>query len=408
MKSKDYRVLFLTNQYLPLPKVCEICIKNVREALFKMGIKSDVLQFAGDEGIVEIKPMGNVYSIGCGISKMAILDKNKIDRFWRRAKVVYRWPLRYRYSQNKKYRKTINKLCYEHKYDVVIGFPWPADLAVASIGLNNFILYELDVLGNNPLIKGTVKKIFRYRIKSIEKKLYESASLIIHMEFFRDYFSQSKFLKYSDKTVYADIPNLLPLKRVNVVKEDAIIKCVYFGSLVKNMRDPNYLLKVIKAVSEEISLQCEFYTRGDCEDILQEASLCEPKVIKHNGYVSHEKVIRIQNDTDFLLSIGNSLTGDDRSLPSKTIEYISTGKPIIHINGGINDSAITYLKKYGSACIIDPKDDFIDNVHKVKAFIRSTKGKRLEFAEIEEKFYKNTPEYTANIIKDYIVNNVER
>ena len=42
------KVLFLARQYAPVPKVCEICVKRVRESLYTKGIMSDVLQFTGD------------------------------------------------------------------------------------------------------------------------------------------------------------------------------------------------------------------------------------------------------------------------------------------------------------------------------------------------------------------------
>ena len=109
-----------------------------------------------------------------------------------------------------------------------------------------------------------------------------------------------------------------------------------------------------------------------------------------------------QRETDVLVSIGNHLTGTDYSLPSKIIEYIAMGQPILHTYGGSNDSVIEYLDKYELGCVVYPDDDLMKNVEKVRDFIRNTKGKHVPFDEVKRVYYHNSPDYTAGIIKAFL------
>ena len=109
-----------------------------------------------------------------------------------------------------------------------------------------------------------------------------------------------------------------------------------------------------------------------------------------------------QEEVDVLVSIGNHLRGTDYSLPSKIIEYIALGKPILHIYGGSNDSVIEYLDKYALGCVIYPEEGIEKNVEKLELFIKHNKGNRIPFEQVKQKFYHNSPDYTAEIIKAFL------
>ncbi len=396
------RILFLARQYAPIPKVCEICVKRVRKSLYEKGIESDVLQFTGTEGIIEKTKYGNVYSIGAGTGLLDTTAKNKLRLFLKRAAVAHRFPFYYGYQLNNKYREKISELNASIQYDAIIGVSLPVDTAYAGIGFKRYIFYELDAITNTPQNTGRIKSLYRKRIEKIEKEVFDNSSLIIHMEFNRSYFQNRKYASYRNKSVFADIPNLTEFPRKNFDRGSNKFLFAYFGTLIRDIRSPEYLIRLIAATYSETNGRYMFYSRGNCEDILRESALRYPEVIYQMGYISSDEVVEIQNKADFLLSIGNKLTGDDRSLPSKILEYIAIGKPIIHIHGGDNDSAVEYLEKYGLACIINPEDDFNINVKKYLDFICVNAGKTVSYKAAKEMFPKNTPEYTADIIYNFI------
>lgn len=403
-KRNDYRVLFLTRQFAPLPKVSEICVKRVREALFERGIRSDVLQFTGREGVVQTDDIGIVFSAGAGEDRLNTTSKNKLTLFLNKALIAYRWPYYFTYAMNRKYLKTARKLCNDVGYDAVIGMALPVDTVLTGIKCNDFVFYELDAISNNPTNNGFVKSLLKRRVFRIEQLVMDKSALIIHMDFNKEYYSKESFSKYRKKSVYASIPNLIDFSIENEGnnKDKEFLLLSYFGTLMRNFRNPEYLIRLLESLSKQIPVRCEFYSRGNCEDILAEAELKNPGVIVPMGYVTPEEVVLAQNSADFLLSIGNSLSGEDRSLPSKILEYIAIGKPIIHISGGANDSALAYLKKYGLACIIDPNHDHDDNVASILSFIKNNAGVRVPFERVRQLFPENTPDYTADIIERFL------
>lgn len=144
-----------------------------------------------------------------------------------------------------------------------------------------------------------------------------------------------------------------------------------------------------------------FFSRGDCEDELRKAEKETGGKIKRMGYVSQDKLAFYMDKADFFLDIGNRLSGEDYSIPSKVIDYMSTGKPIIHVNG-TNDKVIDYLKLYGLAINISDSLSIDVAQQEVLRFIKDNKDKRVPFSELAIKFPKNTPEYTANILVNQI------
>jgi glycosyltransferase involved in cell wall biosynthesis len=216
--------------------------------------------------------------------------------------------------------------------------------------------------------------------------------------------------------VYTDIPELTRVASLEdnqnlengftkENKENQIVM-VYSGHLSKDYRSPTKLISLIKAMSETINISCLFFSRGDCEDELRQAEIDTNGIIKRMGYVSQEELSKYTHKADFLLDIGNRLSGEDYSLPSKVICYMAMGKPIIHING-VNDSAIKYLEKYGLAINISEESDIKDAAKQTIKFINSNRGKIIPFDEVAEKFPQNTPEYTAELIISQIQNRLK-
>ena len=178
---------------------------------------------------------------------------------------------------------------------------------------------------------------------------------------------------------------------------------VYSGHLSKEYRSPTILISLIKKIATVINVECLFFSRGDCEDELRKAEEDTKGIIRRMGYVSQEELSYYTDKADFLLDIGNRLSGEDYSLPSKVICYMAIGKPLIHLNG-VNDSAIDYLEKYGLSINIGDDTLSDDTIQSVLSFIINNRGKHIPFQEVETAFPQNTPAYTADIIINQINN----
>lgn len=396
------RILFVTKEYLPKPTPPGLCIMRVQKDLLDKGVQSDVLMVADSDGLYCHGDYGDVYSIKSGIS-FEKKKENIVGYLTVHVPMLFTWPVP-SYKRVDDYRRVIEKLDSERHYDAIIGTMFPPDVCVACSAFDHFFYYELDSLINNPMYKSGMKKYMRHRLIKLEKKLFDSAELIIHLNNNRVFYGKEKYKKYDKKSVYSDIPYLIENKSIGEdgtveiedVSRDQLLM-IYSGHLSKDYRPPFQLIELIKRISNHTRLKCLFFSRGDCEETLRQAEIETNGVIRRMGYVSQEILSVYMNRADFLLDIGNRLSGEDYSLPSKVIDYMSMGKPIIHMNG-VNDSAIEYLEKYGLALNVPEEFNDIYVEKNVMSFIKESRGKKQDFSEVAKRFPQNTPGYTADLI----------
>tara|TARA_B100001750_G_C15515656_1_gene606920 strand:+ start:379 stop:1698 length:1320 start_codon:yes stop_codon:yes gene_type:complete len=126
-------------------------------------------------------------------------------------------------------------------------------------------------------------------------------------------------------------------------KKNNCIKLVFIGTLYSGIRHPSGLLKLLNAASSDVSKKIEMHFFGPENDV--DTSLLNfPNIsIFFHGHVTREIALEQMLDSDFLVSIGNATKFQ---LPSKLIEYASTGKPILNISSIKNDSSSAFLSSY--------------------------------------------------------------
>ena len=241
------KVLFLVHQYEPNPKPCEVCIMRVQESLLRCGVKSDVLEYNGPEGLIKTSSFGEVYSIGAASPKVDTTTKSFVLKYLKKIPLLFRWPYLFKNNVREKYKRQVDYLDSINHYDAIIGATLPVDTAMVAAEYDKFIHYELDADANNPEYKRGIKKLYKGKLKRIECHLYDKAKMIIHMEFNRRYLKKYQGTPYQDKFVFSDIPNLIEptgaeTEIVQPVEER--VKLAYFGALVRDYRNPSYLIQL--------------------------------------------------------------------------------------------------------------------------------------------------------------------
>ena len=396
------KVLFLVDFYYPVSSANAICIKHLQESLLSQNISSDVICYGSKDGFLINNEFGSVYCVKNSLSLTRDFGKKPISFFEKIHNGII-WPLK-SIGVIKSYQKTINNLKKSNNYYGIVCSMRPIEAALSCLK-TDFVLYELDSITNNSDNLFGIKKYLIHRPNNIERIIYKKAGLIIHMRFHEKYYNNKKYLRYSAKSIFSDIPGLIDRKRFgnncNKRNDNKVLIC-YTGALDSSIRSPKYSLDLFKKVSERVGLELHFYSRGDCEEIINSKEYSN--FTFNEGYVSSEKISSVINNSDFLLNIGNHFSGQVSSLPSKTIEYISTGRPIIHIDGGDNDTAKNYIARCSNSLIISPNDSLDSNVEKVLIFLKKKIGFIEDFQVIKQQFKENLPSYTVNILLDYFAN----
>jgi glycosyltransferase involved in cell wall biosynthesis len=123
----------------------------------------------------------------------------------------------------------------------------------------------------------------------------------------------------------------------------------YFGSFFKKVREPDSFLELLRRIFKEYP---EFKTRiavhffGEVfEHFLKTFEKYDDlkENIHLHGLISRDDVPEAMSKMNFLLNISNN---SDFQLPSKSVDYMATGKPIVNIHSIENDMFKMFCEAY--------------------------------------------------------------
>lgn len=178
----------------------------------------------------------------------------------------------------------------------------------------------------------------------------------------------------------------------NIQFDHEKVNLLYTGVFYREIRDPEYLVKLISQMDKKTVLHiCGHF---DAAYEIKYKKLIEKGQLILHGNVSHEIMYNAIMEADYLVNVGNST---DMMLPSKLISYISTGKPIINIYQIKSCPTLNYLQNYNNNINLSQTDSIDDNIIKLNDFI----SKPIKIIPKEE-ILSNYRECTTS----YIVNNI--
>lgn len=138
---------------------------------------------------------------------------------------------------------------------------------------------------------------------------------------------------------------------------DAPIRLVFAGTLYEKIRNPGFLLALLsKTKSRMIPKKLEIHFYGPIGDCTKEFETYQDAInvwIFLHGSVDKAELSKIYAEADVLVNIGNATS---YQAPSKVIEYISTGLPILNITSISADSSIPMLDLYASALTLEQQN----------------------------------------------------
>jgi glycosyltransferase involved in cell wall biosynthesis len=147
------------------------------------------------------------------------------------------------------------------------------------------------------------------------------------------------------------IPPLVPEEKQgdqeDVFADDGTLRLVFIGTLYRTIRDPGPLLAAfVRLLQTDLASRLELHFFGgtnDCETRFNPyAGLIGKKVFLH-GTVPRARALAAMRQAATLINIGNETP---YQLPSKLLEYMASGRPIINFVSGPDDSSLGVLEKY--------------------------------------------------------------
>lgn len=326
----------------------------------------------------------------------------KLVRAWGVFLSYFKFPSRFAWYKKAYYRK-LNKINKEKKIDVIVSVSDPvcAHLAALKFKKKNpsvrWVSYSTDPYSENPTLYKNIyfKSCRKNKNLKTESQIYNTADYSILTEELIAYAmnlspsAQSKM--YCFPYVLSPIVAQKPGGKGEEHDSSEFVNLVYAGSLREKVRNPETLLSIAKNCN---GIHLWLYTSGDCEHLFKKY---ESDNITVSGLLPKEQYLSILlNKADVLVNICNTI---DLQAPSKMLELLSTGKPVINFYYK-QDSFYRMIEKYPLG--LNVKQGDAKDIRRVEKFCQETKGKKLIYEDVARLFPNNTIGNQVTLLKSMI------
>lgn len=284
----------------------------------------------------------------------------------------------------KKYIKVLKLINRTKNIDIVISVNNPVCAHLAALEFRSqhsckWITYCTDPWTYDPVMyrHKILKKRRQIKNYTYENLVYEKADYNIFTDFLYEIIAKNFPQRVNKAIIFPfTLSNLTKYFKPQINTKETIL--VYAGSLRADIRNPRIMLSIC---SKLIDTKLHLYQSGDCDKIIN--------LYKSNNIIVHPLVNKdayldlICNQCDILINIGNSSA---IQFPSKMLELISTGKPIINFYYN-KDTHYNLIERYPLG--INIKNDSQESIANINSFCKNMKGKQLSYQKVKSIY----PEY---------------
>mgnify|MGYP005780541583 CR=1 FL=1 len=291
--------------------------------------------------------------------------------------------------------KNIRKITKRYNIDLIVIFSAPHELnKIVNMNVNlPIILYMLDPYFSH---------FSHYKIRDqleIEEFNYakKAIKLFVTPLIYSDYSKSNLLSQLLYKCEIVEFPNLNKTIYYNNTNKDKIV-ISFFGSLYYDIRNPMETIKLFSKI-KNLNLEINFYGQrfGFNNNFFSEISINYPYIHFYDS-ISFDEMYDKINSSNFLLNIGNII---NNQMPSKIIDYINTGKPIINIYKKPDDPTLKYTQKYDYVIDIDENNY---NIEDIKEFIIDNKYNMVSKSKLFESYNDCSSEYIARKLSNVLEN----
>jgi hypothetical protein len=368
MNNKVKNILIVTHQFVPHQSPRTTRWKLIYDELVKKGFNIRVItgtkqdgsdsniQYIGNKtasGVVSSLRKQSNTDQGSFYKNLALKFLKKIYRFFYK---FFAWP---DYTMFWVFSIWKNRKKIDFNYDVIISvsLPFSSHVAAYIINKEKRKKWIMDI-GDPFSLKSNAFENNKYFYKSLnyyfENKFFNMADQIVFTH--KDASLEHKeFFNINNEKI--EIGNPISAFSKNVYQSSKTynyniepIKIGYFGILTKGVRSPNEVLKYF----QNLDYVFHWYTNPDSKNMILQNNIDNNKHLFFDMVPRNEALEIMVTSFHCLLSIGNL---NASQLPSKVIEYISTGKPVIHFAEIANDPVIKISEKFKNLIVVTKKSD---------------------------------------------------
>lgn len=291
------------------------------------------------------------------------------------------------------------------EYDALIACCspyYPIMLASEVAGRIPVIYYKIDPMGSWGDKTGRDTEL-----STVENEVkWDSVAMKIMMPdvVYKDYMRLETKVN-GHKVVVVQFPNVRPLKVVSnqqsVVSDQLSVsskQChlLFVGKFYADIRHPQYLfdlMESLKGTGIVLHIVGPINYMGFDEKYIGKYFTNKIENIRFHGAVPPAEADALLTQADVLVHVGNSV---DTAMPSKILDYISSGKPILNICKIRTCPTIPLMERYPMGMTIF-EDEGISELGSVRVrdFCMKNKGKQIPYEQIEKLYPECTIEYVG-------------
>ena len=367
---KNKKILIVTHQFLPQVSPRTTRWSLLIDELINKGNEVTVLSGTDPENIeknYKILYFGNKQfssninkirqnsqdSSNNSIKKISYSILKKIYRFLFK---TFSWP---DYAMFWAFTIYKNRKRIENDFDIIISvsLPFTSHLCAHILKKRINAQWYMDI--GDPFTLKTYspennKIIYSYLNKFFERKFYKNASKIIFTHNEVAELHKKKFNIDSSKIVIgypiALLNNDIIKSSLSFNYKDTPLKIGYFGAFTKSVREPNnYIINIANSLGDKT--KHEWYVNEESKKYF--SSINDITLHQFLEILPRKQALDVMvNKIHILLSIGNF---NKYQMPSKVIEYLSLGKPVLHYAEIIDDPLYNFEKLFDNLKIINSK-----------------------------------------------------
>jgi hypothetical protein len=286
---------------------------------------------------------------------------------------------------------------------ITISFPFNNHLIGYSLKLRynnlNWTIYDLDPYTFNPILSNFLL-LFPLRLIK-EMIIFNTANkILLTHELYKQYKLKGPFWFFRKKMNDIGIPimkiynNLLIKKTIN---KNNNIFALYIGSFYSKIRSPEYMFNLFKEILKKDNRIMLLIVGSSHKKSSEYKDKSLHRRIFFIDRVSKKRVLKYIQKASFLINIGNKSANQ---LPSKILEYIGTGKPIINFYSIKNDTSNNYLLNYPNSLLVDQNISLLSNLENVYSFIYANVNKNLSYRYLMKHYSVFTISSTSKRVVD--------
>ena len=221
------------------------------------------------------------------------------------------------------------------------------------------------------------------------KRILSAQRAVLTTPFIREGLLREGLAKDS-KIIPVAFPKVTDQSFVRSLPEDGFCRLLFCGWLYSDIRSPEYFLKIVSRLDERFIVT---FMGRECQKLTEQYEIHTRAKLITLPHQPYEVAMQAMADADVLINIGNSVPVH---LPSKTLEYINSGKPIVNFYKLEDCPTLYYTRRYPLCLNLPESQPDIDAAAKrFTQFCLENKGRTLERSFLEKEFADCTPQYIA-------------